>query len=188
MSFVDGENLTIRRQELAATKGIALRAGDHYQKDVFLWFPGVSGRANLFPEPPLKFQPIAIRAHYYTSVIGDDTKMTAVRESLWKLGFQPEVFKRDSQTKRSKGVDIALTTDFLWNAFQNNYDVAVLFAGDGDYVPMVNAVKRLGKVVYLAFLHESGLSPALRLASDESFRIDEFFRRQWTETASTDAV
>lgn len=184
MSFVDGENLTIRGQELATTKGIHLIPGEHYEKDVFVWFPGVTGRAYLFPEPPLKLQQTAIRAYYYTSVVGDDMKMTTIREALWKLGFQPEIFKRDAQTRRSKGVDIALTTDFLWNAFQDNYDVAVLFAGDGDYVPMVNAVKRLGKVVYLAFFYDSGLAPALRLTSDESFPLDTFFCDKWSGTSN----
>ena len=38
---------------------------------------------------------------------------------------------------KAKGVDIALTTDMLSNAFLGNYDVAVLVAGDGDYVPLV---------------------------------------------------
>ena len=179
MLFVDGENFTIRAQQLASNKALALTAGQHYEKDVFVWFPGVSGRANPFPEPPLKLQATAVRAYYYTSVSGDENRIASIREALWKLGFQPEVFKRDPQTKRSKGVDIALAKDFLCNAFFNNYDVAVLYAGDGDYVPMVHEVKRMGKVVYVAFFYETGLSPALRLASDECFRLDEFFCKQW---------
>jgi hypothetical protein len=184
MSFVDGENLTIRAQELAQVKGVTLTPGERYFKDVFVWLPGIKARMNILPKPPLPLQPSGVRSHYYTSVIGDDLKISSIRESLWKLGFQPEVFKRDAQTKKSKGVDIALTTEFLWNAFQNNYDVAVLWAGDGDYVPLVNAVKRLGKVVYLVFFYNSGLAPALRLASDESFPLDDFFLNQWTTPAS----
>src|SRR5262249_52320161 len=131
--------------------------------------PEGAGRANLFPEPPLKLQPTATRSHYYASSQGDEPKLAGIREALWKLGFHPEVFKRDSSTNRSKGVDIALAKDFLCNAFFDNYDVAVLFAVDGDYVPMVNEVKRMGKVVYVASFYESGLNPSLRLASDECF-------------------
>jgi uncharacterized LabA/DUF88 family protein len=179
--FVDGENFTIRGQQLAGNKGIALSEGEYYQQDVYIWFPKVRGRTNLFPEPPLKLQPTAVRSYYYASVQGDDVKLVGVREALWRLGFQPEVFKRDGNTKRSKGVDIALAKDFLCNAFYNNYDVAVLFAGDGDYVPMVNEVKRMGKVVYVASFYESGLNPALRLAADEYFPLDEFFCEQWRE-------
>lgn len=179
MMFVDGENFTIRGQQLADNKALALTAGPHYEKDVFLWFPGLAARTNPFGDPPLKLQPSAVRAYYYTSATGDENRLAAIREALWSLGFQPEVFKRDPQTKRSKGVDIALAKDFLCNAFFGNYDVAVLIAGDGDYVPMVNEVKRMGKVVYVAFLYDHGLSPALRLASDECFRLDEFLCKQW---------
>jgi hypothetical protein len=56
-----------------------------------------------------------------------------------------------------------------------------LLAGDGDYVQMVHEVKRMGKVAYVAFFYGSGLSPALRLASDECFRLDEFFCKQWRQ-------
>lgn len=177
--FVDGENFTIRGQQLAVSNALALAPGSHYEKDVFLWFPGLSARTNPFGNPPLKLQPTAVRSYYYTSTTGDENRLTTIREALWSLGFQPEVFKRDANTKRSKGVDIALAKDFLCNAFFGNYDVAVLVAGDGDYVPMVNEVKRMGKVVYVAFLYDHGLSSALRLVSDECFRLDEFFCKQW---------
>ena len=43
----------------------------------------------------------------------------------------------------------------------------------------LNEVKRIGKVVYVAFLYDHGLSPALRLVSDECFRLDEFLCKQW---------
>lgn len=181
MLFVDGENFTIRAQQFAANEPLVLTAGKHYEKDVFVWLPGLNGRTNPFVEPPLKLQATGVRAFYCTSVSGDELRMAGIREALWGLGFQPEVFKRDPHAKRSKGVDIALAKDFLCNAFFNNYDVAVLVAGDGDYVPMVNEVKRMGKVVYVAFLYDHGLSPALRLASDECFRLNEFFSKQWQQ-------
>ena len=61
----------------------------------------------------------------------------------------------------SKGVDIALTCDMLSHASHDNYDVAVLIAGDGDYVPLVDEVKRLGKLVHLVFFQSTGLNPKL---------------------------
>lgn len=179
MAFVDGENFTIRGQQVAGRMGVTLIEGEYYQRDVFVWFPNVTGRANLFAETPLNLQPNSIRSHYYTSSPGDEPKLAGIREALWRLGFHPEVFKRDSGTKRSKGVDIALAKDFLCNAFYDNYDVAVLFAGDGDYLPIVNEVKRMGKVVYVVAFHGSGLSPSLRLASDECVEVDDFFCKQW---------
>ncbi len=83
--------------------------------------------------------------------------------------------------------EIALTTDMLSHGYRtNNYDVAVLFAGDGDYVPLVEEVKRLGKVVYIMFFQGSGVNNELRLASDTFLYIDEFFlgtRREYLEAS-----
>jgi hypothetical protein len=49
---------------------------------------------------------------------------------------------------------------------------------------MVNEVKRMGKVVYVASFYESGLNPSLRMASDECFGIDTFFCDQWRKAGS----
>jgi uncharacterized LabA/DUF88 family protein len=51
--------------------------------------------------------------------------------------------------------------------------VAVLVTGDGDYLPVVEEVKRFGKRVVLAFFEhsEAGLSPELRRAADEFYRL-----------------
>jgi uncharacterized LabA/DUF88 family protein len=43
--------------------------------------------------------------------------------------------------------------------------VAAIFAGDGDYVPVVEAVKRLGKHVVVGFFGDSGMSDELRIAA-----------------------
>ena len=82
--------------------------------------------------------------------------------------------------------EIALTTDMLSHGYRNNYDAAVLFAGDGDYVPLVEEVKRLGKVVYIMFFQGSGVNNELRLASDTFLYIGEFFlgtRREYLEAS-----
>lgn len=166
MLFVDGENFTIRAKKLASVKGVALHEGREFLRDVFVWMPGVSPTSALTNTDyaPLKVQPNAIRSHYYTCITGDDAKVLSVRRALRSLGFHPEVFKKQKDQSKAKGVDIALSKDFLSHAFLGNYDVAVLVAGDGDYVPLIAEVKRLGKVVYVAFFEESGLSPELRLA------------------------
>jgi uncharacterized LabA/DUF88 family protein len=41
-----------------------------------------------------------------------------------------------------KGVDIQLATDMITHSFKNNYDVAVLVAGDTDYVGALQAPLR----------------------------------------------
>lgn len=177
MLFVDGENFTIRAQNLARAKNIVLKQGPQYQRDIFVWFPGVHPIVDLIENNTL--QERAIRAYYYTSVFGDDQLVASVKNSLWKLGFQPEVFKKKRKGDKAKGVDIALTKDVLSHTFLDNYDVAVLIAGDGDYVPLIQEVKRLGKLVYLLFFEEEGLSPELRLESDDFIDLTRTFARTW---------
>ena len=47
MAFIDGENFTICGQKVMEKEGITLVAGEHYEKDRFLWLPGY-GVTNLF--------------------------------------------------------------------------------------------------------------------------------------------
>jgi uncharacterized LabA/DUF88 family protein len=179
MLFVDGENLTIRAQEFAREHGIELPEDDYFKRDVFIW----SHRHALdcvVPEPP-NLDGRAVRAHYYTSLQADVNGIEEVRESLRRIGFEPEVFKRE-KGGRSKGVDIALARDVLAHAFQGHYDAAVLVAGDGDYVPLVEEVKAQGKRVYVAFFSTErwGLSRRLRREADDFFSIDMYFRDSWS--------
>jgi len=184
MMFVDGENLTIRAQKFAKREGFAFDKSTHHLQDVFVWMPGVDARAALTnaDHVKLRVEPHAVRSFYYTSAVGDEQQLQKVRRLLWDLGFQPKVFKKNKLDDKAKGVDIALATDFLNNAHIDNYDVAVLVAGDGDYLPLLEEVKRLGKVIYLAFFSGPGLglNAELELASDRFFEIDEFFRERWS--------
>lgn len=167
MMFVDGENLAIRVKEVAAAQGLSLTAGARYRPDVFYWRDDVTARrARVNPgidEMPLEGH--AIRAFYYTTVPGGSEAITETEEALWRLGFTPRVFHR-RRNRAAKGIDISLARDMLSNAFDDNYDVAVLVAGDADYVPLVEEVKRRGKIVFLWFFEQSGLSPELRRAAD----------------------
>ena len=56
----------------------------------------------------------------------------------------------------------------LTHAFRDNYDAAVLIAGDEDYVPLVDAVSNLGKNVFLWFI-DNGLSQELRRRAHHYF-------------------
>jgi uncharacterized protein (TIGR00288 family) len=117
----------------------------------------------------------AVRAFYYTTVPGGSEVVRETMEALWSLGFTPRVFHR-SKDKPAKGVDITLAIDMLSNAIDNNYDAAVLVAGDADYVPLVEEVKRRGKMVILWFFEGSGLSPELRRAADVFEAYERYFR------------
>jgi uncharacterized LabA/DUF88 family protein len=180
MLFVDGENFTIRAQSFAVENNFSLVEGPHYRKDTFVWLPGRSPTsATVMTSSAL--QRVGVRASYYTSISGDEPLLTAVRESLWSLGFDPHVFKKDSQSKKTKGVDITLTKDMLSHAFLGNYDDAGLVAGDADYVPLVEEIKRLGKVVHVLFFKSHGLSPELRRSADAFEDISDLFRASWEQ-------
>jgi len=50
---------------------------------------------------------------------------------------------------KEKGVDVLLAIDMLINAFENNYDIAVLLSGDSDFIPAVEKIQALNKKVEL---------------------------------------
>jgi uncharacterized LabA/DUF88 family protein len=184
MVFVDGENLAIRAKAFAASRQIDLRPGPEYEPDVFVWMPETSPLKWLSGTESAALRSLATRAYYYTSATGDTDRIEAIRRALWDLRFQPEVFKRKDKDKKAKGVDIALSKDLLGHAHLDNYDVAVVVAGDGDYVPLVEEVKRLGKVVYGAFFKRHGLNKEFMVACDAFYPIDGIFEEKWTAPAS----
>lgn len=180
MAFVDGENLAIQGKKVAADNGITLIEGENYRKDVYVWLPKTKATTRIghaaAPTPIFRF---ATRAYYYTSLVGSDEDITSVRRSLRELGFDPQVFKRKASQRKSKGVDIALTKDMLSHAFLDHYEVAVLIAGDGDYVPLVEQVKRLGKPVFVWFFENYGLQDELKLASDWFCDLTPLYVEDW---------
>ncbi len=161
MVFVDGENLSIRYQEILGSNSPA----DHvrFERDVYVW----SRYANLTQGRP-RCQ--VIRRHFYTSVQGDTSKIEAVEDELKELGIEaPRVFQKP-KGRRAKRVDIQLTAEMLSHAHRGNFDLAILVAGDQDYVPLVEAVKYEGKRVVVWFFRD-GLSRDLVLAADHAFNI-----------------
>ena len=180
MLFVDGENLTLEGQKIASQAGLALTDGRHYSKDNFLWKPDSDPKSDTWLPNSVRgaLLPHGERAFYYTSVTGSDELKNSVRQRLWDLGFQPEVFRKPKGSK-SKGVDITLTKDVLCHAFQDNYDVAVLVAGDGDYIPLIAEIKRMGKIVCLCFFADNGLNSELRLAVDYFLDLKDSLLRSW---------
>lgn len=183
MAFIDGENFTMRGQDLAKENALTLVPGDYWQEDMFLWAPynteNQPGRWNFVNLDIPRLERNPIRCHYYTSVAGDDQKVDQITDQIWKLGFAPRVFKKAKKDQKSKGVDISLTTDMLNHAFAGHYGVAVLVTGDGDYVPVVEAVKRTGRIVIVSTLN-SGLNPKLRRAADAYFDMTPPFLEWWS--------
>lgn len=60
----------------------------------------------------------------------------------------------------------------LIHATRKNYEIAVLIAGDEDYVPLVEAIKSEGQRVFVWFV-SNGLSPSLKRSADFFQSLDE---------------
>jgi uncharacterized LabA/DUF88 family protein len=76
-----------------------------------------------------------------------------------------------------KGVDIQLATDMITHSFKNNYDVAVLVAGDNDFVGALQSVKDNGKNVEVALFGKERTSYRLRMVADKVITINSKFLR-----------
>lgn len=74
-----------------------------------------------------------------------------------------------------KGVDIQLATDMITHGFKNNYDVAVLVAGDNDFVGAIQAVKDNGKNVEVALFGKERTSYRLRMVADRVIALNARF-------------
>ncbi|MEJ1362545.1 MAG: NYN domain-containing protein [Candidatus Sedimenticola sp. (ex Thyasira tokunagai)] len=189
MMFVDGENFTIRGQQFCSKNNISLSGDKYWKKNIYMWMPGPKANELFFnsDEANLGLQYLGERAFYYTSLTGSLEDKNSVEESLHNLGFNPKVFLKTRQEEKSKGVDVHLTTDILSNAYLNNYDVALIVTGDADFIPAIEEVKRLGKIVYVCFFtgKENGLSPRLSLTSDKNINITGLFEKVWREWKSS---
>jgi uncharacterized LabA/DUF88 family protein len=191
MMFVDGENFLIRGLAVAKAFNLEVLASDYYQPDAFLWVPGNNPcHAFTGDSRELLLQPQSVRSHYYTSLAGDEPSMFRARRALRKLDFDPHVFKRQKKEEKSKGVDITLTRDVLSHAFMNNYDAAVLVSGDGDFVPLVEEVKRLGKVVFCCFFDHAvgGLNLELKITCDAFIDMTQYFVEELRKRQASGAV
>jgi len=71
-----------------------------------------------------------------------------------------------------KGVDILLATDMITHSFKNNYDVAILVAGDNDYVGAIQAVKDNGNNLEVALFGKERTSMQLRKVTDKVITIN----------------
>jgi len=173
MIFVDGEGFTSRAEEFVRASGAEIEPGVAYSPGVFYWFPfSYPGEVLSSAEGNLLMKTPPIRAIYYTSSSGGEKGMYAARNALWKLGFEPKVFKRSRRSWKAKAASVALTTDALSSAYSDNFDIAVLVAGDASFVPLVEELKRRGKVVYVAFFSLQGDDAGLQFSADMFVSLD----------------
>jgi uncharacterized LabA/DUF88 family protein len=83
-----------------------------------------------------------------------------------------------------KGTDVQLATDMITHSYKNNYDVAILVAGDNDFAGAVQAVKDNGKHVEVALFGRQGTSQELRSAADMVIDVNaRFLKDCWKDSS-----
>ena len=111
------------------------------------------------------------RTTYYDGRPDDDGEVDADILEYWEaielledtqLGFG---MVRGEKPPRQKAVDTLLATDLLVGAFTSLFEIAILLAGDQDYVPVVIEAKRQG-VMVVVMAEEASLGDELRRAAD----------------------
>ncbi len=115
-----------------------------------------------------------IRLNYYTSTVDakrDSATAISQQRFLDAIRHVPYInikykpLKYRGNIPFEKGVDILIATDMLTAALRDCYDTAILVSGDGDFVEVLEEIKRAGKQVENAtFL--SSRSDALINAAD----------------------
>jgi uncharacterized LabA/DUF88 family protein len=174
MMFIDGENMVFRYQSMLA-KGWTPRDDDVcHIPDVLIWHSSFSQLVRMDE---------VIRATYYTYVVGDENRLTEVRNLIRTLSFSnhrnsalpntltPIVFKKSGRSIKAKGVDIQMTVDILTHVHRDNVDTVLLLSGDGDYIPVIQEVLRCGKQCYVSAFSD-GLHHDLPLIADQFYCLD----------------
>ncbi|MFD0959014.1 NYN domain-containing protein [Paenibacillus chungangensis] len=176
MIFIDGENITMRFQELLS-KGMVPRESVKHLKDVYAWDENTTSIIGKHE---------VIRAVFYTYAVGDNQKIDEINESIKSFNYFknynselpnklfPCVFKKENRSRSGKGVDIQMTVDILHHSHNDNLDTVFLITGDGDFMPVINEVIRAGKQIYLASF-TSGLNPQLKKNVDYYLNLDPVF-------------
>ena len=162
MAFIDGTNVLI---EMA--KRIEASHSAHNPDDDILQLAtmSINGLIQRLRGDAGLTDIVVMRKYWFGSHHGSQETYNHLRTYLRKREFEPIIFQK-IKAGREKGVDIGVAKEMLINAFQHNYEFALLITGDEDYVGLVQDVKRYGAIVIGAFL-QNGRAPELELTCDK---------------------
>lgn len=166
MVFVDGSNLL----RATATKIQADIRSDKPSVDaISLCITIINTLVNRIKKEASFYDCKLIRRYWFGSVQGNEEYELNLRRDLRVNKLEPVIFRK--RKGKEKRVDIAIAREMLINAFNGNYDLALLVAGDEDYVDLVNDLKRLGIRVIGSF-YDIALSEHLKLAVDHFHQLN----------------
>ena len=160
MLFIDGTNLL---RTLGKIINADFRADKPPEDAITLAMMIVRGLIQRISVEADFYSPKLLRIYWFSSFTGNDQYEIILKELFRKLRVEPVIFRK--KYGREKRVDIAISREMLINAFNQNYDLGILVAGDEDYVDLVQDIKRYGIRIIGSFFSQD-LSKALRLAVD----------------------
>jgi uncharacterized LabA/DUF88 family protein len=129
---------------------------------------------------------ILTRTIYYDAR-PDSDELDAPLSDYWRtiellpdthLGFGSLRGGTGKKPPRQKGVDTLIAVDMLVGAFERLFSVAILAAGDADFVPVVLEVRRRGVMVVVA-ASETSISDELRRSADRFVAIEPGMHKDW---------
>jgi uncharacterized LabA/DUF88 family protein len=135
--------------------------------------------------------PTPHRRYYFTAFTGGDIDLLGAKDFVRSKGFDPEIIKepKDLRERRKgqltnlaliekpKGCDIALTAKMIEDAASDNYDSAYLFTSDADFIPVIKAVRRMGKFVAVYGYKENLGNEELAFSPDSFVDLSTYFTR-----------
>lgn len=115
-----------------------------------------------------------IRCYYYNAPLTDDYDedlrdgQSRFFESLRRIPYVTvrlgRLHRRSDGSLVEKGIDVAIAVEALGLAYVDAYDEAVIVSGDGDYVELVEAIKRRGKQVEISMFRNQSAGVLMEYA------------------------
>jgi uncharacterized LabA/DUF88 family protein len=177
LGLIDGENLVFRYQAMLEAGWIPYEHVVHIP-DVFVW------HNNLFGLPIAEE---VLRVVFYTSVVGDDQRVSEIRDSIQREAYalggrqiaswdrlSAFLVKKDRASRRSKAIDMRICIDALAHTMNRNMDVLHLATGDADFVPLVEEIMRRGIRVRI-YAFSDGCAQIMRAVGDCFTSLDDVF-------------
>ncbi|MDI7259044.1 MAG: NYN domain-containing protein [Thermodesulfobacteriota bacterium] len=160
MVFIDGTNLL---RTLGKVINADFRADKPPEAAINLAMMIVRGLIQRISVDADFYSSKLLRIYWFSSFQGNEEYEIILKEHFRKMRVEPVIFKKNRG--REKRVDIAISREMLINAFNQNYDLGILVAGDEDYVDLVQDIKRFGIRIIGSFFNQNS-SQSLKLAVD----------------------
>lgn len=172
MVFIDFQNFTINKQSfykknsnLTEPKITYPKLAEEIFKSVKLYEESTLIKTFLFAHKPCEeLMKISSYKTYYSWLNGMKKKpyleVIEGRQEIRQINKNTPINIEDPSTftTEEKGTDINVAVHMLAKAYTNAYDIAILVSGDTDYVPVIEQLHNLGKIVVLATLPHQNIS------------------------------